>query len=254
MVSQKKLFLVVECAGLIGILSLLAITPPLPEGVELLLPLTTLKLLSLIQPFILLTIASLIGVNLAHRVNLSAPVLEAIASGNSPIPALKPQLIPGLMGGLLAGLALSLFFQLWQPFLPNDFLTKAEQFSPNLHFLTRILYGGITEEILLRWGWMTLLVWIPWRFFQKRQGNPDVFWVELAILLSSILFGLGHLPLAFSLTEQVNVALVSYIIVANSLFGFIGGYLYWKKGLESAMIAHIFSHVMIILIGSGLGN
>lgn len=254
MVNKKKLFLVIEFAGFMGILSLLATTPSLPEGVEIPISLTTLKLLSLIQPFILLTLSVLIGVNLADKVNLSAPGFEAIASNHSPFPALKPQFIPGLIGGLVAGLTLPLIFQLWQPFLPKDFITNTQQFSPNLHFLTRILYGGITEEILLRWGLMTLFLWLVWRFIQKRQGTPHLASVLLAILLSAILFGVGHLPIAFSFTEQVNLAIATYIITANSLLGLIAGYLYWKKGLESAMIAHAFSHVMIIIITSLLNT
>ncbi len=37
---------------------------------------------------------------------------------------------------------------------------KAEALSSNTSFLTRILYGGITEGLLLRWGMLTLLVWV----------------------------------------------------------------------------------------------
>ena len=249
MVSKKKLFLVIEFAGFIGILSLLAITPPLPPGVELKISLTTLKLLSLIQPFILLTIATLIGVNLAEKVHLKAPVFEAIAVGHSPFSVLKSQLIPGLIGGFIGGVSLPLILKLWSPFLPNIFTINPGKFSVNLSFLTRILYGGITEEILLRWGLMTFLVWIAWRFFQKRPETPHLFSVWFAIILSALLFGVGHLPIAFALAKPMTLAILTYIITANSLFGLIAGYLYWKKGLESAMIAHAFTHVIMILIG-----
>jgi membrane protease YdiL (CAAX protease family) len=36
------------------------------------------------------------------------------------------------------------------------------------------------------------------------------------------------------------------VIVANSLFGLIAGYLYWKRGLESAMLAHMLAHVLLL--------
>jgi membrane protease YdiL (CAAX protease family) len=42
------------------------------------------------------------------------------------------------------------------------------------------------------------------------------------------------------------VAIVSYVVVANSVFGLIAGYLYWKKGLEAAVIAHMLTHVILI--------
>ena len=36
------------------------------------------------------------------------------------------------------------------------------------------------------------------------------------------------------------------MIVANSIFGLIAGYLYWKRGLESAMFAHMVAHVLLL--------
>lgn len=247
---QKKLFAVLWLAGFLGILSLLVTTPPQIAGVESQISPLTLQLLSLIQPTLLLTVAAWIGVSLAHNVNLSAPCFEAIARQDSPLPALKLQIIPGLIGGLVGGLSLPLIFQIWRPFLPLDFITKSAEFSPNLSILTRLLYGGITEEILLRWGLMTLFVWIGWRFFQHRTGFPNFIGVGLAILLSAILFGVAHLPVVFLLTAQPSVSLISYIIVANSLFGLVAGYLYWKKGLEAAMIAHAVSHCVILIINA----
>jgi len=43
-----------------------------------------------------------------------------------------------------------------------------------------------------------------------------------------------------------TVAIVGYIVVANGLFGLIAGYLYWKRGLEAAIIAHMLTHVVLI--------
>ena len=101
------------------------------------------------------------------------------------------------------------------------------------------------EELLLRWGLMTLLVWVAWRLFQKGQGGPRPACFVGAILISSVLFAIGHLPLAFMLFPEPSFALIVFVIVGNSAFGLIGGYLYWKKGLESAMIAHALTHVVM---------
>jgi len=111
--------------------------------------------------------------------------------------------------------------------------------------LTRILYGGITEELLLRWGLMTLLVWIGWRVFSQGQSAPSTFCFIVAIALSAFLFGLGHLPLVFVLGTQVTISVIAYVIVGNAAFGLIAGYLYWQKGLEAAMIAHMLVHVVM---------
>jgi membrane protease YdiL (CAAX protease family) len=101
---------------------------------------------------------------------------------------------------------------------------------------------------MLRWGLLTVLVWLLWRFLQKAEGTPNVQYVVLAITISALIFGLGHLPLAFEISPQVTTPLTIYIVVGNTLFGLIAGYLYWQKGLESAMIAHMVFHVVIATI------
>jgi membrane protease YdiL (CAAX protease family) len=65
---------------------------------------------------------------------------------------------------------------------------------------------------------MTLLVWAPWRLFQKGKGKPRVVYLIGAIIASSVVFGLGHLPLVFALVPHASVALLFYVIVGNSFF------------------------------------
>ena len=92
---------------------------------------------------------------------------------------------------------------------------------------------------------MTLLVWSAWRLLQKGKGKPHAVWFVSAIIISSVVFGLGHLPLVRALAVNFTVAIVGYIVVGNALFGLIAGYLYWKRGLEAAIIAHMLAHVVI---------
>jgi Type II CAAX prenyl endopeptidase Rce1-like len=242
------LFVILWLIGMVGVLSTLWSALPVPAE-EIPVPLIVVKLLNLISPTFLLSIGVLAGVNLAHKVDLSAPVAEALASGNSSqlISAIKPQVIPGLVGGVVGGVTLFTLYLLWQSSLPPDFVTKAEELSQNTPFLTRILYGGITEEIMMRWGFMTFLVWIAWRVLQKAQGVPNTIYVVFAIGISALVFGLLHLPLVFALNSQVTASLVGYIIIGNGFFGLIAGYLYWQKGLESAMIAHVMVHIVMTI-------
>lgn len=243
---STKLFAVLWLAGMTGIVFLLGMNLPIPEGADLQLPLWGIRLLALIQPTLLLTVAVWIGIALAHKVGLSAPLAEAVSKGGSVNRAIQPQLLPGMIGGLVGGILLIAIEFLAKPLLPTDFVTQAEAFSNNTSFLTRILYGGITEELLLRWGLMTLFVWIGWRIFAKGQGKPSALHFVMAIVLSAFLFGLGHLPLAFLFGTQVTTSVLTYVIVGNSVFGLIAGYLYWQKGLEAAIIAHMLVHVVIV--------
>jgi len=253
MSPKTRLFLILWIAGFVSVLSitlidLTALLANLPVTAQANLPLSPLqiKLVSTIQPTVLMSMAVFIGVRLANRVGLFSPAAEAAAGGGQVWAPLKPQIVPGLIGGLIGGIAILSTWLLWKPYVPVEFATRAERLNKVLPFLTRVLYGGIVEELLLRWGLMTLLVWLAWILSQGRQGKPRRIFFVGAIIISSVLFGMGHLPIAVALGVALTAAIVSYIVVANSIFGLIAGYLYWKKGLEAAIIAHMLTHVVIV--------
>lgn len=253
MQTRTKLFVILWIAGMSGILSFLLVdlsallrSLPVTAGKEMPFPPRIMGVLSLIQPTVLMSLAVLVGTKLAHKVGLSAPVAEAAAARATPVSALKPQIFPGVIGGIVGGIAILASWLLWKPFLPTLFVTEAEKFNTFMPFLTRLLYGGITEELLLRWGVMTLLVWASWRLFQGGQGRPRAIYFVSAIIISSVIFGIGHLPIAAALGAGFTIPIVAYIIIANSIFGLIAGYLYWQKGLEAAIIAHMSAHLVIV--------
>lgn len=239
------LFTILWLIGMTGVVSLYWLALPIPEETQL--SLTTIRVLSLIQPTLLLTLAVFVGGNLAPKVGLSAPLAEAISQSGSWLLAIKPQLVLGVIGGIVSGIALFLISTWWEAFLPADFLAKGEALSQNTPLLTRILYGGITEEILLRWGLMTFLVWLLWFWFQQQCGVPSKTCFIIAIAISALMFAIGHLPLAFILSTKVTTSLIAYIIICNSFFGLVAGYLYWQYGLESAAIAHILVHIVMAI-------
>jgi membrane protease YdiL (CAAX protease family) len=241
---------------MLGILSLLFLdlsaiiaAVPLPadsEPVEVP-PLPLLKVISLVQPAILMTIAAAVGCALANRVGLHSPAAEALASGESVFAKLKPQIGPGIVAGVVSGIAIITAWLIAKPYLSSEFIARAEEFNRILPHATRLLYGGLTEEVLLRWGFMTLVVFAVCKAFQRGDGPPRGAFVIGAIVISALLFGAGHLPIASLLGGGLTFPLVMYVLTANSVFGIVAGFLYWKRGLESAMIAHIFAHVVLIV-------
>lgn len=249
----KRLFLILFSFGMAGVVSLLfidfqALMTIAPEHVSADTPVITtpLKLLSLVQPGLILALAVFVGVKLAHRVGLSAPFAEALAGGGNAWSALKRQVLAGLVGGLIGGAAVVFVSLLFRYFLSSEVLDRIDKLGQVLPLPTRLLYGGITEEVLLRWGFMTLLVWLGWRVLQRKSHGPTRGCFVGAIVLSSVIFGIGHLPVAFFLIPQVTVALILNVIIANSIFGLIAGYLYWRKGLEAAVLAHMLAHLVIV--------
>jgi hypothetical protein len=250
---RTKLFVILWLAGMAGVLSVLLIdlsaimaNIPSAAGTEMPFHPLVIKLLSLVQSGILLSVAVFIGLQLAPSVGLAAPAAEAWTSGTGFSAALKPQILPGVIGGVIAGVAILSTWLLFRPHLPFVFVTRAERLNGSLPILTRLLYGGITEELLLRWGLMTFLVWVLWRIIQRGRGAPRAMYVVSAIVISSIVFGIGHLPIVKALEVDFTVPIVTLIVLANSFFGLVAGYLYWRKGLEAAIIAHMSAHIVFI--------
>jgi membrane protease YdiL (CAAX protease family) len=217
---------------IIGVLSQLSATMALPA------PLWVITLAGVFQSALLVALAVWGGTSLAPAVGLRAPGFEAAATRRSIMPAIKPQIIPGLIAGVVGGLLLFASFRL----SPVATAALQGQFNPPLY--ARVLYGGFTEEVLLRWGVMTTFTWLAWRFFQGKRGtvNPGLTW--LAIVVSALLFGVGHLPAASYLIGSLNGPVVLFVVGLNAAFGLMFGWLFWRRGLESAMVAHALTHLV----------
>ena len=252
---RVRLFLILWGAGMAGVLSfllvdleaLIALVPMTEEQRQAMPPWFIIKLASVVQPAVLMTIAVLVGLWLAPKVGLHAPASEALAEGRSFWDELRPQVVPGIIAGIFSGIAIAGSWAIARPFVSAEFAARAEGFNKAMPAAVRFLYGGLTEEILLRWGVMTLFVWVVWRVLGKRAEGPASWILVASIFASALLFGIGHLPVASLLAGgELTLPISIYIIAANSLFGIVAGFLYWKRGLESAMIAHIFTHVVLL--------
>lgn len=242
-VPRRKLFVVLYAAGLLGVLSLLLLSVSADTVAMTGLPENVVRLVTVVQPAILLLIAVVVGVLTAPSVGLRAPAVEAWLSGQRIWTALKPQLLPGLLGGIVVAVSIALYGVLQLGIMPE----LASQDAAELPLLTRLLYGGVTEELLLRWGFMSLLLWVGWRVIQRGTGRPSQRLVWAAIIIAALLFGLGHLPAAAALgilTPLMGVLIVLFNMVAGIVFG----WLFARHGLGSAMMAHASAHLLYVLL------
>lgn len=76
------------------------------------------------------------------------------------------------------------------------------------------------------------------------QSQPIAAIRQISIIFAAIIFGLGHLP-ATAQIISLNAIVIMRAILLNGLGGIIFGWLYWKKGLESAMIAHFSADIVL---------
>jgi hypothetical protein len=243
-VPRLRLGLLLWLAGMLGaVVMTVTMLPQLFRTVPLPAPLWVVSLASLAQSAVLLALAVWAGVALARKVGLHAPAFEAVAARRPLAPGLRPQLLAGLIAGFLGGMLLFAVNR----YAPAALAQLQEQFTPPL--LARLLYGGFTEELLLRWGFMTVLIWLAWRLLQRRTGAPRTVYIWLGIVISAVVFGAGHLPAASMLVGKLTADVVVFVVVANSVFGVLFGYLFWRYGLEAAMIAHGTAHAVSYVAG-----
>jgi membrane protease YdiL (CAAX protease family) len=147
--------------------------------------------------------------------------------------------------GVLAGILIILFSFLFTS--ASTVLLSAEISVPLWKGFLASFYGGIGEEILLRLFLMTLIVWIFFKIKKTADGKPTTIGIWLAIIISAIIFGLGHLPITGTITT-ITPLIVARAVILNGIGGIIFGWLYWKKGLESAMISHFSADIILHVI------
>lgn len=240
-----KLLALMFAIGLPGVVAVAwLVTPTLLAGRELPAPLDVVVIATAIQSAVLLAIAAAIGAWLAPRVGLHAPLLEAWLTGRSTSTVLQAQWLPGLIGAAFGAGLLHAFVLL----APEPL--SALQDRTSMPLLARVLYGGLTEEVLVRWGLMTLLLWLFWRVVQGGVGEPSAAIAWAAIIVSALVFGLAHLPTVSALLGELRGAVPVYVVFANAAFGLVAGFLYWRHGLEAAAIAHVGAHLGAALLST----
>lgn len=256
-----KVFIVLWIAAILATIAVLPYVLELQSGIlaqiELPISLPVLIALQVVQSAVIFAIAIFIGMLLAKRVGLGTPVLDSIVRGESISEKVRAILPISIGLGVVATLLiLGLEVFVFQPALLKELGDSASALSlQNAQpaawkgFLASF-YGGIAEEILLRLFVMSLLAWLGSFVSKTKEGKPTsaVFWI--ANILAAVLFGLGHLP-ATALLIPLTPLVMARAILLNAVGGVAFGYLYWKRGLESAMISHftadIILHVLLAL-------
>lgn len=220
-------------------------------------PLPLVLTLQVLQSAILFAVAIFGGLFFAGRVGLGTPILDSLTRGESVADRVRAILPLSVILGVLSTLVvLGLEFFYFQPAMLKELGDTATALNLQTSqpaawkgFLASF-YGGIVEEILLRLFVMSFFVWLG-RFLSKTSdGKPTNAVVWIANILAAVLFGLGHLP-GVSLLVPLTALVIARTVLLNGLIGIVCGWLYWKRGLESAMISHFSAdlvlHVLLAL-------
>lgn len=242
--------------GLLGVATLPLVLLPmiraggLPEAMPDL-PVPTLVALSMINPVLFLAAGAAIGAWLAPKLGLVSLVAARAEDGAAIGPPLRAAAPVAIGSGLALAAVILLLDMGFQPFLSSEWTSAAAEVSEPGGagpLVSGLLYGGITEEIMLRWGMLSFFAWAVWRVFQRGQGTPSPAGMWAAIGMAALIFGIGHLPAAAALAP-LDSALVLRVVILNALGGVVFGWLFWRRHLEAAMLAHGSTHVGFSIFG-----
>jgi membrane protease YdiL (CAAX protease family) len=210
------------------------------------LPLPLIIPIAIAQNLVLMGLFVGFGLLLARKLGLGAPLLESWLYHKDSDVSASGSLGIGAIAGIAAGIVVLILMLIAAPHLPGLPFVSAARAAVWKRLLVG-LYGGIVEEIFSRLFLLSLIAWLGTKLFQKTgELSARVFWASNFIV--AILFGLGHLPSA-SLVMHITPAVVLLALVLNGIPAISFGYLYWKRGLESAMIAHFCADFVVWVIG-----
>ena len=169
-----KAFALLMAAGLLGVVAVFPFALELlgssiPQAPDVSMP--TVLALALLQNGVLLAVAILIGMILSKRVGLRMPLIQAWTTGTRPSLA-EARVLPALLAGAAVGAVLvaieaSVFLRHLSGAMHSLF---AIPFWKRL--LGAVVYGGITEELLMRLFLMALVAWLVGRWWMTPGGLP----------------------------------------------------------------------------------
>ena len=221
------------------------------------LPLPALIAIQAMQMFILVTLLAWAGLRMGHRVGLGSPLLQRWINrhGHAGLRMLRPG--HSALLGVAAAVAILLLSHLLDPLLlpePRVAMQDIDGARNALYGLLASFYGGIVEEVQLRLFLMSLLVWLAMQVARLRpaqpagavaappQTRPAVMWA--AILIAALLFGAGHLPAAAGIWG-LDAGVIARTVLLNAIGGVAFGWVYWKRGLEMAVLSHFAADLVL---------
>lgn len=206
-------------------------------------PLALIFVAQFIQSLILFSVSIFFGLILSEKIGFKLPLFEAILEKRD-----YKKIVKNILGNsILIGITVAIIIYILDIFFASKgtIISTHEIYAPAWQTLLAAFYGGIVEEILMRLFLMTFFIWISMKLFRQKQAKKIN--TIISIIITAVIFGLGHLPITASITD-INILIIGRAIVLNGIAGVVFGWLFWKKGLESAMIAHFTADIFLLTI------
>lgn len=197
---------------------------------------------AVIQQSVLAVGLAAAGSALAPMSGLEAPWFAAVSHGEGlGLEEAAAQLPAALgVGAASTALFLLLYYQVFRRRMETEDASRLEELRTSTGFFGRMLMGGVAEEVMFRWGVMSVMAWLT----ISALGLPMGLGMWLAIVVAGLLFGLGHLPGAMASGVKITKLIVAMALTLNMVVALSSGWLFWQYGLLAAIVAHALLHAI----------
>ncbi|MCW4013082.1 MAG: CPBP family intramembrane metalloprotease [Candidatus Bathyarchaeota archaeon] len=176
-----------------------------------------------------------VAVFLSGKVGLGAPIIEGYLPREK-----RPDWIREVASFTTFGILVTLPLYL----SINMGITKTT-YPPCWQLVLASIQAGVREEIFSRLLLMSLFIFVG-KQLTKDDARPNNRTIWVGTILSAAIFGLAHFDNT-PYSPEILVPLLG-IFTGNALLGLLFGWLYWRYGLEAAML----SHFLFDAVGSAL--
>ena len=219
-------------AGLFGVLI------GVPWSIAVLEDSATVWLLAGAEFLLFLVPASVVGVWLGNKLDLTSELSDLISSKHKS----GKQMLRGMLPALIVGLTLGGIGYIAQNAIPNNALISGLKNPDTFEWFLRCLSAALTEEIFFRLGLLTLFAWLIMLLIKKPVIKESSLWI--GNLFAALVFALAHLP---QLSFHGWFLLIPFILFSTSA-GMIMGWLFIRYGLVSAIFSHFVGDVVVYVV------
>lgn len=195
---------------------------------------------AVLQTLFMVFVMSFAGAVLSPRTGLNAPLLEGLLQGKWEWSSFQAILLPTFLyslGGII--IFCGLFYGLVGSILDEHSFQTMKKLRAALGLDGCVLYGGVVEEVIARWGLTNAVAFFAMMFAGQKTNSV----ITVSIILSGLLFAVGQIP-AYIAAGCVSSRRFVYSVVLLSLFqSLLFGFLFWQYGLISAILAHMLFHL-----------
>ena len=159
----------------------------------------------------------------------------------------KKPLVTTLILSLVGGILFSLDYWTFGAVFPEIRESTAATLTPVV-IAASVLYGGIVEELMLRFFMMSIIAFLLWKVFARKAETAPTAVIITANIIAAVLFAAMHLPATAMLFGSLTPLLLLRCFLLNGGFGLLFGWLYRRHGIQYAMVSHAVFHIVSKLI------